>query len=66
MAEERIVITIDEEGKIKAESSGFVGSTCLEELEVLLENSMLPEKIVPTDEYYQEDKGKVKLCNKKK
>ena len=37
MKEQRIVIEIDEEGRIRADADGFAGDTCLRELEKLLE-----------------------------
>ena len=37
MKEQRIIVEIDHQGQISAESSGFTGDTCLRELERLLE-----------------------------
>ena len=37
MAEHTIIITIDENGEIKAETSGIKGEICLDELKELLD-----------------------------
>lgn len=54
MPEQKIVITIDQEGAISAKTSGFKGESCLEALDALLE---IDEKGVQsfkkTDEYHQ-------------
>jgi len=59
MPEQRITIEIDEDGKISAKAAGFVGETCLDELQELIEqeNSLL--SIKPTDNYYQKKKEKI-------
>jgi len=59
MPEQRITIEIDEDGKISAKTAGFVGETCLDELQELIEqdNSLL--SIKPTDSYYQKNKEKI-------
>lgn len=60
MAEERITITIDSEGKLQAETNGFKGETCLKELEQLLGDLVELEKITKTDEFYQQLKAENK------
>ena len=59
MPEQRITIEIDKDGKISAKTAGFVGETCLDELQELIEqdNSLL--SIKPTDSYYQKNKEKI-------
>jgi hypothetical protein len=67
MAEQRIVITIDENGKIHATTEGIKGEMCLDELQKLLENLVELDSITKTDEFYQENelKNKIKIQNKK-
>lgn len=60
MAEERITITIDSEGKLQAKTNGFKGETCLKELEQLLGDLVELEKITKTDEFYQQLKAENK------
>lgn len=67
MAEQRIIITIDENGKINAETNGLKGKLCLEELQELLENDVDLSSIKKTDEYFQQQTNKIqnKIQNKK-
>jgi hypothetical protein len=53
MAEQRIVITLDENGKINAATEGIKGEMCLDELQNLLGEIAELESISKTDEYYQ-------------
>ena len=53
MPEQRIVITIDEEGGIEAKTSGFKGEACLEALNTLLELDGTVAQVKKTDEYHQ-------------
>ena len=53
MAEHRIEITIDENGKINAATEGMKGEVCLSELQSLLGEIADIESIKKTDEYYQ-------------
>ena len=53
MPEQRIVITIDEHGKIEAKTAGFKGEACLEALDEILSIEKNVEHIKKTDEYYQ-------------
>ncbi len=68
MAEQTITITIDENGKIKAETIGIKGEMCLDELQELLENEGDLLSVKKTDEYYQQQTVKIKnkIQNKKK
>ncbi len=54
MPEQRIVITIDEEGGISAKTGGFKGDCCLEALEGLLALEGRVASLKKTDEYYQQ------------
>jgi hypothetical protein len=58
LAEQRITIEIDEDGKISAKTSGFKGETCLEALQELLEEQLSPATFKPTDDYYQQTTAK--------
>ncbi|MDR1903714.1 MAG: DUF2997 domain-containing protein [Treponema sp.] len=53
MAEQRIVITLDENGKINAATEGIKGEMCLDELQELLGEIAELESISKTDEFYQ-------------
>jgi hypothetical protein len=67
MAEQRIVITIDENGKINASTEGIKGEVCLDELQELLGNMEEIQSISKTDEFYQSNELKSinKIQNKK-
>lgn len=54
MAEQKIEIKIDENGKITAETFGIKGELCIEELQKLLEGIADVESIKKTDEFYQQ------------
>ncbi|GHU75082.1 hypothetical protein FACS189461_0640 [Spirochaetia bacterium] len=54
MAEQRIVVTIDDQGKINAETEGLKGAVCLDTLQKLLGEIADLESITKTDEFYQE------------
>ncbi len=58
MAEQKIIITIEEDGKIKAETQGIKGEVCLEELQELLEDVGELTSLKKTDEYYQKPPAK--------
>jgi hypothetical protein len=53
MAEQRIVVTIDENGKIRAETKGIKGEMCLDELRNLLGELVDLESIDKTEEFNQ-------------
>ena len=59
MAEQTITITIDDNGKIKAETNGIKGDLCLVELQELLENENNLLDVEKTDEYYQQKNVRV-------
>lgn len=54
MPEQRIVITIDEEGCITAKTSGFKGNSCLESLDELLNLEGKVTNLKKTDEFHQQ------------
>lgn len=54
MPEQRIVITIDEEGGISAKTSGFKGEACLEALDRLLDIDGKVIGLKKTDEFHQQ------------
>ena len=53
MAEQRIFVTIDENGKINASTKGIKGEMCLSELQELLGELVDLESMTKTDEFYQ-------------
>ncbi len=53
MPEQKIVITIDEEGGLTAKTSGFKGESCLEALDEILELDVGISSLKKTDEYRQ-------------
>jgi hypothetical protein len=54
MPEQRIVITIDDEGGMTAKTSGFKGESCLEALDEILDLDVGVSSIKKTDEYRQQ------------
>ena len=65
MAEQRIIVTIDENGKINASTDGLKGEVCLSELQELLDMENL-QSVKKTDEYYQANELKNKNIQKNK
>ncbi|MDR1318719.1 MAG: DUF2997 domain-containing protein [Treponema sp.] len=59
MAEQRIEITIDQDGKIEASSEGFKGETCLAELEKLLGEFGHAASVSKKDAFYQRTQASV-------
>lgn len=53
MAEQRITITIDENGKINASTDGIKGEMCLTELQELLDENEMMQSVKKTDEFFQ-------------
>lgn len=53
--EQRIVVTIDENGKINASTDGIKGEMCLTELQELLDDFDNLQSVKKTDEYYQSE-----------
>ncbi len=58
MPEQKIVLTIDEDGAITAKTSGFKGESCLEALDELMDLEGLACRVKKTDEYHQQLVGK--------
>lgn len=59
MPEEKITLTIDEDGAITAKTSGFKGESCLEALDKLLNLEGVVSSVKKTDEYHQQQIRKV-------
>lgn len=53
MPEQKIVITIDEQGGVHAKTSGFKGESCLDALEQLLDQEAQVVSSKKTDAYHQ-------------
>lgn len=66
MAEQRIIVTIDENGKINASTDGIKGEMCLTELQELLDDFEDLQSLTKTDEYYQSEETKSKNVIKNK
>ncbi len=60
MAEQRIIVTIDENGKINASTDGIKGEMCLTELQELLDDFENLQSVKKTDEYFQSEVVKSK------
>lgn len=65
MKEEKIIIEIDEDGKITAEADGFIGKICMKELEKILEDMPEIEDTKYKKDYYKKD-TKIRLVSKVK
>lgn len=59
MAEQRITLTIDENGKINASTDGLKGEMCLTELQEILDDFENLQSVKKTDEYYQSAEVKI-------
>lgn len=57
MPEQKITITIDDDGGISAKTQGFKGESCLDALDALLELDAVSH-IKKTDEYHQQQRLK--------
>jgi hypothetical protein len=55
MAEQRVIITINEEGGITAKTSGFKGESCLQALDDLLNLDGDITSLKKTDEFHQQE-----------
>jgi hypothetical protein len=55
MAEHRIEITIDQDGKISALTEGIKGEMCLDKLQELLGELDDMDSVSKTDEFYQKE-----------
>jgi len=53
MPEQRVVITIDDEGRVMARTHGFKGVSCVEALDDLLELDGVVGHAKKTDEFHQ-------------
>ncbi len=53
MKEEKIVVTINEDGSLDLKSDGIKGEACIAEVEALLSEDMDIKSDKKTDEYYQ-------------
>lgn len=54
MPEQKITLTIDDDGAITAKTSGFKGESCLEALDKLLNLDGVVSNVKKTDEYHQQ------------
>lgn len=54
MPEQKITLTIDDDGVISAKTSGFKGDSCLEALDDLLNLEGVVSSVKKTDEYHQQ------------
>jgi len=54
MPEQKIVITIDDEGRINAKTDGFKGASCLDALDELLDLNGVVCNLIKSDEFYQQ------------
>ncbi len=54
MPEQKITLTIDDDGAISAKTSGFKGESCLEALDELLDLEGVVSGVKKTDEYHQQ------------
>lgn len=54
MPEQKITLTIDDDGAITAKTSGFKGESCLEALDELLNLDGVVSNVKKTDEYHQQ------------
>lgn len=55
MTEEKIIITINDDGSLEVKSDGIKGEKCVGEIEKLLENIAEIKDAKKTDEYYQKE-----------
>ncbi len=54
MPEQKITLTIDDDGAISVKTSGFKGESCLEALDELLNLEGVVSSVKKTDEYHQQ------------
>ena len=64
MPEQKIVITIGEQGEISAKTSGFKGESCLEALNDLLDLQGTVSSLKKTDEFHQQQTTKLNRIQK--
>lgn len=53
MQEQRITVTINEDGSLDLKTDGIKGEACLSEVEELLDELANIKEVKKTDEYYQ-------------
>lgn len=53
MKEQRITVTINEDGSLDLKTDGIKGETCLSEVEEILDGLAEITEVNKTDEYYQ-------------
>lgn len=53
MKEEKIIVTINEDGSLELKSEGIKGEACMGEIEAILSKDVDIESDKKTDEYYQ-------------
>lgn len=54
MAEKKIVINIDEQGGIEAETFGMTGASCIDELDKLMKDIALQGTTTKKDEFFEQ------------
>ncbi|MEZ8095526.1 DUF2997 domain-containing protein [Photobacterium swingsii] len=54
MAEQQIILTIDENGKLTAKTHGFKGEACIDAVAELMDEELNIVSVKKTDEYYQQ------------
>jgi hypothetical protein len=59
MAEQKIIVEIDENGKINAETFGIKGEVCIYELQKILDEEENIVSVSKTDEFFQKITQKV-------
>ena len=64
--EEKIIIDIDENGKISADLDGFKGEACIEEISELLEGLAEINSIEKKDDYFMEDETYIRKRQERK
>ena len=66
--EKKIIINLDDSGKISAETEGIHGETCLDELQQLMEELDEIHQIEKTDDYFKQPNVKptIKKDNQQK
>lgn len=60
MTEERITITINEDGTLQLETKGIKGPVCMDEAQALLEGIAVQVRAERTDEFYMKQKAGVR------
>ena len=54
MAEKKIIIDIDAQGGINAETFGLVGTECIDELDKLMKNMAMTGTTIKKPEFYEQ------------